>query len=366
MHPGLLLLPSLAGCASGRLTETTEGDLRHLYGTITSTSRGTARVRIPVEDADTSLLITAQIDAPNAAHIRSLAAPDHTEVFRSTDWNDSPYNKTNGGFLSTVASLNWPIAASDPGLEPGDWELELGVVDADMRYTQADVAIDVLLKQDAALDTGALQVAVVFTDGAEEDEEVRDAVNGAKQRWAQIYAANGIDVAFEQDVGYDGSALQAPALAVEEAYAVIAARTGLPHVNLVVSEDIVDFQDVYGIAGDIPGPLVPSTRSAVQVSLLEAAGTDGHFSDDDIRLLGETMAHESGHFLGLFHPVEADWAGWDVLDDTPECDSTRTCIDELSTNLMFPVTVCAGGTCIEQSDVTAEQREVVQRYTGVE
>ncbi|MCA9491973.1 MAG: hypothetical protein KC621_18700 [Myxococcales bacterium] len=366
MHPALLLLPTLAGCSAERLDEVAEGDLRHLSGVLTSSKRGIARATIPVEATDRALLVTAQTDAPGAVHVRSLTAPDHTEVFSSTEWNDSPYNKTNGGFLSTVATLNWPVSADDPGLEEGDWEIELGVVDADNQYVAQDVAIDVLLKQDDSLDDGRVHVAVLFTDGAEDDSEARDAVDGAKQRWAEIYAAIGIEVVFEQDSAYDGSALEAPALAVEQAYATIASRTGVPHVNLVVSEDIVDFADAYGIAGDIPGPLVPSTRSAVQVSLLDAAGIDGHFSDQDIRILGETMAHESGHFLGLFHPVEGDWQGWDVLDDTPECDSTRTCLDELGTNLMFPVTVCSGGTCIEQDDITADQGAVTQRYTGTE
>lgn len=365
MHPALLLLP-LAGCSTGRLTEVTEGDLRHLSGVLTSSSRGIVRAKIPVVEGDGALLVTARIDGPYAVHVRSLTDPDHHEVFRSTDWNDSPYNKTNGGFLSTVASLNWPIAASDEGLAAGDWEVELGVVDESNDYVAQDVAIDVLLKQDGSFDDGVLRVAVVFADGSEDDAEVRDAIDGAKDRWAEIYAGIGIDVLFEPDSAFDGGGLVAPALATEDAYETIAARTGLPHVNLVVSDDIVDFDDAYGIAGDIPGPLVPSTRSAVQISLAEAAGTDGRFSDQDIRILGETMAHESGHFLGLFHPVEGDWQGWDVLDDTPECDSTRSCLDVLGANLMFPVTVCTGGTCMEQDAITDEQRGVTQRYTGVE
>jgi hypothetical protein len=49
------------------------------------------------------------------------------------------------------------------------------------------------------------------------------------------------------------------------------------------------------------------------------------------------MAHEIGHYLGLFHTTETDGSTTDPLDDTPNCVGRAfpdACPD--LTNLMFP------------------------------
>ena len=82
--------------------------------------------------------------------------------------------------------------------------------------------------------------------------------------------------------------------------------------------------------------------------------------------MGETMAHEAGHYLGLFHPVETSYALWDALDDTPECDDSAACAAALGTNLMFPYPVCAFSECEEQGLLTPKQVGVMHRYVGVD
>ncbi|MCB9688437.1 MAG: hypothetical protein H6738_20855 [Alphaproteobacteria bacterium] len=364
MRVAPLALLSLVACSS-KLAEVPAGTRRHLYGAVESSAKGTARVKVPVDPLDSSLLVTAQVPAPWAVHVRSLRSPDGTEVFRAFEWNSSPYNKTNGGFVSTAATLNWPVSSSDPILTPGKWEIEFGVVDAAQQYTKQQVAVDVLLKKDLSYSEGALDVAIVYTGGVQEDPGLRDAVEEAKGIWTQMYASFGVDVRFSKDMGYPTD-IGPPALGDEEAYELIAAQTGIPHVNLVISNEIVGFEQIFGIAGDIPGPLVPTTRSGVQVSAVLAAGPDGRYSDEDVRLLAETMAHETAHFLGLFHPVESSWDAWDVLNDTSECDNETVCKAELGENLMFPFPVCSVVSCVPQNEITLEQAEVVHRYTGVD
>jgi hypothetical protein len=56
-------------------------------------------------------------------------------------------------------------------------------------------------------------------------------------------------------------------------------------------------------------------------------------------LLGQVLAHEVGHYLGLFHTSESGGGRYDPLEDTPQCtpDQWRnfgSCPD--LTNLMFP------------------------------
>ena len=80
-----------------------------------------------------------------------------------------------------------------------------------------------------------------------------------------------------------------------------------------------------GIAGGIPGPNLISGTSRSGVVINAAM-------DFDPKGVGHVMAHETGHFLGLFHTSEITMGGAginDPLDDTPEGRAGVS-------NLMFP------------------------------
>lgn len=70
---------------------------------------------------------------------------------------------------------------------------------------------------------------------------------------------------------------------------------------------------ILGLAGGPPGAAAVhgTSKSGVIVSAIDyaAAPTD----------VGKIMAHEGGHFLGLFHTTEKDGSRQDILNDTPVC-----------------------------------------------
>lgn len=364
----MLILPSvlaaLGGCGPQFLVEDLDG-VRHVWTRLNSNRAGTAHVKVPVADGETALLATVRVDAPNQAHFRLVSDPAGTQVFKAFEWNSSPYSKTNAGFVADVVSLNWPIQAEDPDLFGGRWDFEFGVVDGNQQYVGIPVLLDVMLKDDAQFTLGHLEVSIVYTDDLENDEGLRAAVDEAQLLWTDLYAVMGISLSFHE-YGFPQSDLGPPAFGDEQAYIDISADTTVRSVNLVISDTIEGLDDIFGIAGDIPGPLIPTTRSAVQVSALLSAGPDGVFDSEDTRLLAETMAHEVGHYLGLFHPVEQTWDAWDVLPDTPECDNERECVDDLGENLMFPYPVCGPVSCTPQDLTTEEQAGVLNRNTMVE
>jgi hypothetical protein len=139
---------------------------------------------------------------------------------------------------------------------------------------------------------------------------------------------------------------------------------------LVVGETVGGDDTLYGEAAAIPGPYAPTPITVVEVGWLANAGSNAVFSDDEVLLFGETMAHEAGHFLGLYHPVEDGgydaWEWWDALDDTEECVDWRGCESALGDNLMFPYPICYGRTCERQDELTRNQAGVVNHYVGVE
>ena len=116
-----------------------------------------------------------------------------------------------------------------------------------------------------------------------------------------------------------------------------------------------------GIAGGIPGPgpIAGTVQSGVAVSI--ASNRIGFLSNEALVRRGRTMAHEVGHYLGLFHtteqcgsdattcggfPVPIAALNVDPIPDTPECptsfDTDRNgqvtadeCLAADGLNLMF-------------------------------
>jgi hypothetical protein len=70
-------------------------------------------------------------------------------------------------------------------------------------------------------------------------------------------------------------------------------------------------------AGGIPGPLGMQGTGASGIAI----ATD--MMAGDAPSLGRTLAHEIGHYLGLFHTSESNGVVLDTLDDTPECRVER-------------------------------------------
>ncbi len=106
-------------------------------------------------------------------------------------------------------------------------------------------------------------------------------------------------------------------------------------VNLFFVEDFSN-QTYLGMASGIPGTLgLKGSFNGVLLSL--AAHSTGSGLDE--QLLGETAAHETGHFLGLYHTSESNGFEHDPLSDTPECDQASSgasaCDAADGSNLMF-------------------------------
>ena len=93
-----------------------------------------------------------------------------------------------------------------------------------------------------------------------------------------------------------------------------------------------------GLTGGVPGPLgAPGSDAAWLILSVDVLGDD----------LGPVLAHELGHYLGLFHPVERDGFVNEAFADTPTCPAARDvdgngltpdeCADLGGDNLMFPL-----------------------------
>jgi hypothetical protein len=213
---------------------------------------------------------------------------------------------------------------------------------------------------------GTLKVVVAYAQGVDQDAEVVDAVNKAMDRWKEIYATYGITLSWRTDT-IDVDPALPDSDPGESGYKDYTATLTDHEVVMVIGQRINKDIELYGEAGGIPGAMVPSNRSVVAVGWEANAGADGVFSDADIELMAETMAHETGHYLGAYHPVEEDYKYWDALDDTEDCTTEKSCDSDLGTNLMYPYPVCVNPKkCTVQDQLTPEQITVFNSFISVE
>lgn len=101
-------------------------------------------------------------------------------------------------------------------------------------------------------------------------------------------------------------------------------------VEEISSASLGGFGVILGISGGIPGPplLQGTHRSGVAISLTQDGLPPGVTA-------ATTMAHETGHFLGLFHTSEQSFTGiHDPLPDTPNNDEDYVMFNTGSGNLL--------------------------------
>ena len=92
-------------------------------------------------------------------------------------------------------------------------------------------------------------------------------------------------------------------------------------VNLFFVEDQTSSETaLYGVSAGLPGTMgIASSWNGV-INYLSAHATGSTLNS---QVLGETAAHEMGHWLGLFHTTEANGAFFDPLSDTAQCPISR-------------------------------------------
>ena len=354
----------LVACGGPFDEETVDG-MRKLTGHFRSAKDGIIDIKLKVHKEETAFLMTVTTDSPNDGYTDYLQGPHKAELLvAAEEWN-SPKMRTSAPFPADVITLNWPIGAEDEW-DKGQYQIDIGIVDnTDAMVKRGPAMIEILLKEDSDFEEGTLNVTIFYAGSVDGDANVAAATESAVERWRTLYEPAGIELEVEYD-SWDEDRFDPPGMGTPEQYESLSGTTSERTVNIIIAPSIQLWDEIYGIAGDIPGPLVESSRSAVLLSVEVSAGPDGYFNSMEERLFGETMAHETAHYLGLFHPVETSWDTWDALDDTPGCTSESECLTEMGDYLMFPFPLCGPQTCEPQSVLTDNQVEVMNRYVGVE
>ncbi len=359
----------LAGCSGlddplagdGDLTETDM--LTTTTTAMSSNDDGILTVEVEVTNQVDSFLITAVSDWWVA--LEALYDPDGNMVLYWEDWYSADNYLTSAFFVEAGDSeLNWPVREEDGPLTTGTWIAAFSITDNDTYYVSdfpADVTIQ--LKDDSDFDDGIVRCRIVYASGVGDDPDATEGTEAAVERWKEIWEEQGLTLQVDYATGSIDADLPWPD-GMSDDISNESEDFWDSDVTVIIGEEIDGSQDYYGVSGGIPGTLIAGPRSAVVLSWLANAGGDGSFDTEDIRLYGETLAHEVGHYMGLFHPVEDGWESWDALEDTPECTTTSSCENQLGDNLMFPYPVCDFTECVAADQMTNGQAGTGHRYTG--
>ncbi|MEQ1567669.1 MAG: hypothetical protein ABMA64_18655 [Myxococcota bacterium] len=331
----------------------------------TQTSNGSGRMKVEVEVPEGAVSFQVTGTSSLFVSFEEVVDPQGRSALDWTDWVYSDESITLSFYpLRNTTALNWPIRGKDGPLTPGTWTVWMATTNSSYQYVP-DVKVDLTteLKFDPEPNEGHYSVQIVWADGVDDDQKVVNAVEAATERWAEVWAKSGLTL----DVHYATSKLD-PDLSFtysgDPAVEKVADKKADGELQLIVGETVFGEDYIFGVSAGIPGTIEPTEHTFVVLSWLTHAGVDGKFDDDEIRLMGETMAHECGHYTGLFHPVEATYNAWDALADTDKCTRGSTCDDVLGSNVMYPYPLCTFVSCDPQGQMTEDQGEVMNNYVG--
>ncbi len=149
------------------------------------------------------------------------------------------------------------------------------------------------------------------------------------------------------------------ALRPQSTAATLVLVSGLDDKGMPVAAGLSQLAGINGLANSRASGMAVAIDEATWAQALAEAGTTTTAGD----VWGVIIAHEIGHFLGLWHTDEHDGSLHDPLGDTPECQITgqtltpAACGSVIARNLMFWAPDSEG----KALSISADQHTVVRR-----
>ena len=147
-------------------------------------------------------------------------------------------------------------------------------------------------------------------------------ISAALTVMSNIYSTNGITLTIKDTITISESQYSTISSSFSNSTtSALISQGSTDTVNLFFVEDQLSGESAaYGVSGGLPGPtgIASSWNGVLNFLTAHATGTTLN-----TQLLGETAAHEMGHWLGLYHTSESTGTSFDPLSDTAECPISR-------------------------------------------
>lgn len=301
----------------------------------------------------------------NLATAAKITAPGGSVIY---NWEDPYGTALRVGTLDDMLPVLVSVSPDLP-VEEGEYTLRLLMA---VNNLPATVNCSVVNRVGDVSGSNTVDLDIVFVgvsdivpgmtaSAAESDDTVASILDGLGSLWGDL----GLEVGTVRYFDFDGDVDKYTVVDGEEEFGNLLREAGSGvHLTFFMVQDIDlgDGASILGLSGGPPGVATVggTSKSGVVINVANAAS-----NPDEVALI---MAHEGGHFVGLFHPTEKAGDGHDPLGDTPECPdgnsdgtvSTSECTGKGAENVMW--WAAKTGTSVEFS---ADQAWVVGRNAVV-
>ncbi len=285
-----------------------------------------------------------------------------------------------------VSSFNAPTLQG--GIPSGDYTLSYKITrdGGDEVASGVSVRLTRVTKRDGDLSSGVVRVNMITVGPLAGSVPALNDLEEALQIAREMFQTVSLDLDV-QWYGFEGGT-QIPNPAIGSSfYETLSNNVRQNAVNVVIGTEVssrTSSSKEIGVAGSIPGAILPSPKSAVAFGMLEVGGGDGRLDydgedssrlfDDERRVAGEVMAQLIAKYLGL-RPVVEFKGGLvsqsDRLADTVSCLTTADCENEKQPrhNLMYPYVVRIQGDDKEvypRNYISPQQGALLQRSVLVD
>ena len=167
-----------------------------------------------------------------------------------------------------------------------------------------------------------------------------------KVTFTDVLGDDGKKYLYVDNIGNSGSSNELPGLmALSAKYRPDSTAVSVYLAAALLDDDVPVAAGITGQLGGVPG-MQGSMLSGLTIAMPMDEVNKGLSIDPSGELLGDAygavIAHELGHFLGLWHPVEKEGEFLDTIDDTPGCTPPAgatlwdaTACPSAAKNLMF-------------------------------
>ena len=314
------------------------------------------------------------IDPTTTSYMATLIARDGREVYPDNaalpNGTTINYRGQNSFQLAVAQLFGWISPLMTPAIPQFANQLQAGAHTLTTQTNSGDVCT-YLLQESTPGTTIDLNIHFVGVPGVNAANAPNNtSIQKVLDRFELIYAPAGITIGTVRYKDITGAPAQNyRIIRSEDDMSELTKLTELPgmgtyddalSLNIFFVQSFAIQGGAIGTSLGLPGPAgIHGTGASGVVFTSEFLGqtfTDqsGQIIDGD-NYTGVVLAHEVGHYIGLFHTTESFGGGEDPLQDTPECprrDFPEDCPD--LNNLMFPL---AG---IDHTEVTADQSFVIK------
>ena len=279
---------STSSYSVSEITQTNEGD-GYLSGSFEVPSNGI------------SFMLGTFMDNNSVVGFNSLTDPDGTNILSSSS---ALYNYSSGrlggyGFASVLVPQTSNFSA-----KAGTWTFK--------NYANDSVKLTIRTGSTPSVATINVQPYITGTTWSAND------IASALTVMASIYDNNGITLSVKNTITISDSQYAIVSSSfIDATTSSLVSQGSEDTVNLFFVDDQPSGETaILGVSAGIPGSMSIASSWNGVINYLSAHATGSTLNS---QVLGETVAHEMGHWLGLFHTTEAAGSSFDPLSDTAQC-----------------------------------------------